>query len=131
MAATVVRMPVQVELTGRRLKRSRKVFEVGDGRKKEKMTQAVDFWYQVLVMAVSEERHDRNHGPYRSVWVKLEDGVTGYVIFGDNRDNARRLRPGQVYNFEGFEIKGNSPMLKCHSIINGKLTLRDTGTYAS
>src|ERR1039458_6216443 len=77
MAATVVRMPVHVELTGRRLKRN-KVFEVGDGRKKEKMTQAVDFWCQVLVMAVSEERHDRDHGPYRSVWVKLEDGVTGY-----------------------------------------------------
>ena len=130
MAATVVRMPVHVELTGRRLKRN-KVFEVGDGRKKEKMTQAVDFWCQVLVMAVSEERHDRDHGPYRSVWVKLEDGVTGYVIFGDNRDNARRLRQGQVYNFEGFEIKGNSPMLKCHAIITGKLVIHDTGTYAS
>ena len=130
MAATVVRMPVHVELTGRRLKRN-KVFEVGDGRKKEKMTQAVDFWCQVLVMAVSEERHDRDHGPYRSVWVKLEDGVTGYVIFGDNRDNAKRLRQGQVYNFEGFEIKGNSPMLKCHAIITGKLVIHDTGTYAS
>ena len=128
MAATVVRMPVHVELTGRRLKRN-KVFEVGDGRKKEKMTQAVDFWCQVLVMAVSEERHDRDHGPYRSVWVKLEDGVTGYVIFGDNRDNARRLRRGQAYNFEGFEIKGNSPMLKCHAIVTGKMSIKDTGAY--
>ena len=130
MAATVVRMPMQVNLTGRRLKRN-KEFLVGDGKKKEKMTQVVDFWCQVLVMAVSEERNDRDHGPYRSVWVKLEDGVTGYVIFGDNRDNAKRLRQGQAYSFEGFEIKGNSPMLKCHSVVTGKLTVRDTGTYAS
>ena len=130
MAATVVRMPVQVNLTGRRFKRN-KVFEVSNGSKKESMIQVVDFWCQVLVMAVSEERHDRDHGPYRSVWVKLEDGVTGYVIFGDNRDNAGRLRQGQIYNFEGFEIKGNSPMLKCHAIITGKLVIHDTGTYTS
>ena len=57
-----------------------------------------------------------------------DEEVADYEAFFDN---AKRLRQGQAYNFEGFEIKGNSPMLKCHSIVTGKLTVRDTGTYAS
>jgi hypothetical protein len=130
MAATVVRMPVQVELAGRRLKRN-KVFNVSDGSKKEEMTQVVDFWCQVLVMSVSEERTSRDRGPYRCVWVKLEDGVSGYVIFGENRELATKLRQGKVYNFEGFEIVGKSPMLKCHAVVTGKMTVSDTGQSAS
>jgi hypothetical protein len=130
MAATVVRMPVQVELAGRRLKRN-KVFNVSNGSKKEEMTQVVDFWCQVLVMSVSEERTSRDRGPYRCVWVKLEDGVSGYVIFGENRELATKLRQGKVYNFEGFEIAGKSPMLKCHAVVTGKMTVSDTGQSAS
>ena len=130
MAATVVRMPMQVDLAGRRLKRN-KVFNVSDGAKKEKMTQVVDFWCKVLVMSVSEERTSRDRGPYRSVWVKLEDGVTAYVIFGENRDLATKLRQGLAYNFEGFEIAGKAPMLKCHAIVAGDMIVSDTGESAS
>jgi hypothetical protein len=107
------------------------VFNVSDGSKKEEMTQVVDFWCQVLVMSVSEERTSRDRGPYRCVWVKLEDGVSGYVIFGENRELATKLRQGKVYNFEGFEIVGKSPMLKCHAVVTGKMTVSDTGQSAS
>ena len=122
-----ITMPVQVELCGRRLKRTKYV-EVSDLKgKAEVMHELMDFWAKVTVIEVSEERQSKFDGAYRSVLVKFQNGMSGHVIGYDIRNTLARLAPGQQYNFEGYEQKGASLMLICMAVVTGKLEITPAG----
>ena len=153
MGTTTLMMPVEVNLAGVRLKRT-KVFEVGDGKKKEQMTMSVDFWAAAVVTGTntaedgvqgcSDERMFYGT-PYRSVNVKLSDGEVHSIVFKSNRDQALKLKIGEAYNFEGTELPPTARTLKrdgkvvatlaprrilvCDAIVKGKLKITDTHQY--